>query len=72
MAEFNFFIYKICQIKCKVGTKTFPFLMANVTHMLLVIFIYLDLIQSSLLTSLAPGVLQWKDVQSMRRVQLKH
>jgi hypothetical protein len=38
--------------------------MANVTHMLLAIFISLDLTQSSLLTSLAPGVLQWKDVQS--------
>ena len=54
------------------GTKTFPFLMANVTHMLLVIFISQDLIQSDLLTSLAPVVLQWKDVQSKRRVQLKH
>ena len=39
--------------------------------MLLVLFISQELIQSSLLTSLAPVVLQWKEVQSKRRVQLK-
>ena len=46
------------------GTKTFPLQMAKVTQMLLVLFMSQHLIQCSLSTSLAPVVLQWKDVQS--------
>ena len=54
------------------GIKTSPFLMAKVAHMLLLLLISQELKQRSFfLTSLAPAMLQWKDAQSKRRVQLK-
>ena len=53
------------------GCKNFPFVMVKVTLMLLLFFMSKELIQSCLLTSVAPVVLEWKDVQTERCVQLK-
>ena len=47
------------------------FFFLKVTQVLLVFFVSKELIQSSLLTSLAHVVLQWQDIQSKWCVQLK-
>jgi hypothetical protein len=56
---------------CKMGTRMLSILVATVTHTLLELFIFQELIQYSLLTSFAPVMFQWKDAQSKRHVQLK-